>query len=142
MKAIDDINLDNVVRKLTDPIHGKGWPREKATAAAGMYRRFLFLTVTQSDSIVPTELIDEVWHAHILDTRAYAADCERAFGSFLHHFPYFGLRGDDDATALSDAFTRTSAIYRRTFHEDYQAHVLTGTSYNSCNSCRGCSSCR
>lgn len=30
--------------------------------------------------IVPCRLVDEMWHRHILDTQAYAEDCERIFG--------------------------------------------------------------
>ena len=41
---------------------------------------------------------------HILDTRAYSRDCEFLFGRFLHHFPYFGMRGDADRAALDRTF--------------------------------------
>ena len=43
--------------------------------------------------IVPTLTIDEFWHAHILDTRAYMADCKALFGKYMHHYPYSGLKG-------------------------------------------------
>lgn len=38
-----------------------------------------------------------MWHAHILFTQKYAADCDRIFGSFLHHFPTV----DEDETAAA-----------------------------------------
>jgi methylmalonyl-CoA mutase len=31
--------------------------------------------------------VDKVWHAHILFTRKYAADCEALCGRFIHHQP-------------------------------------------------------
>jgi hypothetical protein len=31
--------------------------------------------------------VDEVWHAHILFARKYAADCEALCGCFIHHQP-------------------------------------------------------
>lgn len=31
--------------------------------------------------------VDEVWHAFILFTREYAAFCQNAFGTFIHHVP-------------------------------------------------------
>jgi hypothetical protein len=46
------------------------------------------------------KIVDEIWHQHILDTHAYHRDCDAIFGSYLHHFPYFGMRGDADAQAL------------------------------------------
>jgi hypothetical protein len=56
-----------------------------------------------------------VWHTHILDTAKYAADSEQVFGFFLHHFPYFGLRGPDDETAMRAAYDRTRDLFRACF---------------------------
>ena len=36
---------------------------------------------------MPSQAVDEAWHAFILSTKAYASFCERAFGRFLHHHP-------------------------------------------------------
>jgi len=56
-----------------------------------------------------------VWHAHILDTNAYAPDCEKVFGKFLHHFPYWGMRGEEDLVDLYSAWNRTLALYKDTY---------------------------
>jgi hypothetical protein len=65
--------------------------------------------------IVPCAIVDEIWHAHILDTLAYHEDCDAIFGEYLHHFPYFGMRGEDDAAALLDAYDDTLAKYQAAF---------------------------
>lgn len=36
---------------------------------------------------MPSQIVDEAWHAFIIDTRAYAQFCGKAFGRFLHHTP-------------------------------------------------------
>lgn len=36
---------------------------------------------------MPSQAVDEAWHAFILSTKAYASFCQRAFGKFLHHHP-------------------------------------------------------
>jgi hypothetical protein len=36
---------------------------------------------------MPSRLVDEAWHALILDTVAYMELCRAAFGAYLHHFP-------------------------------------------------------
>jgi hypothetical protein len=82
------------------------------------YRNFLYLCGSTGEIIVPTAHIDKVWHAHILDTVKYQADCESVFGFFLHHNPYFGLKGDREE--LDEAFKRTSAIYELEFGEAYE----------------------
>ena len=35
----------------------------------------------------PSPFVDQVWHAHILDTHDYKAFCEQVFGHFVHHIP-------------------------------------------------------
>ena len=44
-------------------------------------------------------------------------DCDTIFGRFLDHFPYFGMRGENDARAVNDAYTETIARYRAAFGE-------------------------
>jgi hypothetical protein len=82
-----------------------GWTSEFCEEAESLYRKFLALNARYPDEkICPTGPIDTFWHAHILDTRAYARDCELVFGEYLHHFPYFGMRGPEDQAALERAF--------------------------------------
>jgi hypothetical protein len=69
------------------------------------------------ESIAPTKDVDKFWHGHILDTLKYAEDCQNVFGYFLHHFPYFGMRGEEDAANLRAASANMHAIYEREFGE-------------------------
>ena len=36
---------------------------------------------------MPSRAADALWHAFILDTKAYSAFCQQAFGAYLHHIP-------------------------------------------------------
>ena len=84
-----------------------------------LYRRFLALNIVYRDQkICPTGPIDEFWHAHILDTQAYASDCQHLFGEYLHHFPYFGMRGPADRSDLESAFDQSTALFVRHFGID------------------------
>ena len=70
----------------------KEWSAELIDEAEQFYRQFLTLKmVYPKKKIAPTVTIDEFWHAHILDTQAYMADCEALFGRYLHHYPYAGM---------------------------------------------------
>lgn len=120
--ALDDIaqllDLASIRRKLADPEEGKGYDEAYLDLAEQEYRRFLALRrAYPSASIVPCKLVDEMWHQHILDTIAYRQDCDAIFGRFMDHFPYFGMRGPEDAQALSDAYDETLAHYRAAFGE-------------------------
>jgi len=118
LKDFEGLYLDPIKVKLADNKHGDGWSHEKIETVATMYRRFLTLTRENPEAtIVPTEAIDEFWHCHILDTAKYAADCEEYFGYFLHHFPYLGLRGEEDVQRLADAFANTALLYEARFGE-------------------------
>jgi len=97
LEKLDLLNLDCIKIKLMDKEEGKGWSREEADKLEVSYKRFLYMTHFSDEPIVPTKDIDSFWHQHILDTEKYAEDCEKVFGYFMHHFPYFGMRGEEDA---------------------------------------------
>ena len=80
------------------------------------YRRFLTLKrFYPSVALVPSKTVDAIWHAHILDTRAYREDCQQVFGRFIDHYPYFGIYGQDDYQELKNAFAQTVALYEKHF---------------------------
>lgn len=122
LARLDEVlDLSNVRMKLADPDEGKGFSVGELDLMEGEYRKFLALHLAFQDvDVVPCKLVDEIWHQHILDTRAYHDDCDAIFGGYLHHFPYFGMRGDDDAKALSDSYADTIALYREAFGEPPQ----------------------
>lgn len=107
---IENLDLSMVRRKLAHEGEGPGWTPEHAASIERAYRQFLMLLAGHAGTTVaPTRDIDTFWHAHILDTRRYAQDCERIFGEFLHHDPYLGLMDDEPARdraamALHDLF--------------------------------------
>lgn len=116
LNGIDSLDFSMVKSKLMDAEEGKGWTEEYCVRVEREYRRYLALTRQyRNKPIVPSRIVDDFWHAHILDTQAYAPDCEQVFGYFLHHFPYFGMRGDEDALALGSAYDETLALYERHF---------------------------
>lgn len=114
LARLDEVlDLSNVRMKLADPEEGKGYSTEDLDLREGEYRKFLALHMAFPDAeIAPCKMVDEFWHQHILDTHAYAADCEVIFGGFLHHFPYFGMRGAADAEALETAYANTLVVLR------------------------------
>jgi hypothetical protein len=110
------LDLANVRMKLEDTDEGKGFSPEQSAVAEQEYRRFLGLHLMYPEAdIVPCHLVDDIWHQHILDTIAYRHDCDAVFGRFLDHFPYFGMRGEEDTKALYDAYEDTLVKYEQAF---------------------------
>ena len=113
LDGLDVIDLSMVRMKLMDVEEGAGWSSNYCDRIEREYRRYLALARYYApQAVVPSKIVDTFWHYHILDTRAYAEDCQNAFGYFLHHFPYFGMRGSEDMQALADSYDRTLHLYK------------------------------
>jgi hypothetical protein len=123
--AIDTIatlELGAIKTKLMHVASGEGWSAAHADAVEVEYRRFLTLMkLYPNDSTAPLVDVDTFWHYHILDTAKYAADCEQAFGYFLHHYPYLGMGGVEGANALDAAGARMAELYAATFGASMEA---------------------
>lgn len=110
------LDLEPIIFKAMDPEEGYGWGLEQAFQISEEYRKFLYLCITERDTgVVPSKQVNQFWHLHILDTQKYAEDCEKFVGYFLHHFPYFGMRGEQDAKNLIRCWEETKALYVRVF---------------------------
>jgi hypothetical protein len=111
-----------------------GWEKEKVLSAEEIYRKWLILhKIYDKDiALAPNKQLDEYWHFHILDTQKYINDCEYVFGSYLHHYPYFGLGNDEAKKDLDVAFQLSRDLFIKHF-----GHDLIGNS-NRCSS----TSCR
>lgn len=133
---VNSIDLSMVKLKLMDEDEGQGWNEEYADHVEERYRRYLCMIGMNPDgSVVPTQDIDLFWHQHILDTRAYAKDCQRVFGHFIHHFPYFGMRGESDAENLLSAFEETKTFYAMLYGEAYCSDEDDGSESSKCHKC-------
>jgi len=92
------------------------WDLEKLKLIEKEYKKFLFLCFKyQEKAIVPSKLVDDFWHQHILDTGKYKDDCFDLFGYFLHHFPYFGMRDKKVEEVHEEAIKETQELYKKEF---------------------------
>lgn len=126
---LKDVDFKMLKLKLQDPEEGLGWTSEECDIVELDYKRFLALKYAYPDEeIVPNRLVDKFWHFHILDTRAYVLDCEYVFGYFVHHYPYFGMMGEQDRRDLHIAFADTTALYKTHFGIGYDEEQNGGRS--------------
>lgn len=126
------LDLDPIKVKLTHVESGEGWSREYADAVEFEYRRFLYLMKKfPNEQAAPLFEVDVFWHYHILDTMKYADDCEAVFGYFLHHFPYVGLRGEEDLELHHRVGERMRELYEQTYGCEYVQQQATEQSGNA-----------
>lgn len=137
-RKIKALDLEAVKFKLSREV-AKEWSEARLEKAEEGYRRFLFLCYAYPDEMfIPTADIDEVWHCHILDTRAYLRDCVSLFGELLHHWPYAGLNGVEDHREFQANFQKTRDLYAREFGEEYGGGAGARSCGSSCGrSCDG-----
>src|SRR6516165_2489405 len=80
LEAVSQIDFSPINRKLQSENPAQ-WTDETLAEAETNYRRFLALNLLYpSTTLSVNKIVDEYWHQHILDTRKYAADCEKVFG--------------------------------------------------------------
>lgn len=123
---IDALDLEPIKFKLMNRHTTDCWTLEECDDTELLLKMYLKLAYLYPESgVVPTEKIDGMWHAWILDTTKYFADCEHIFGYYLHHYPYLGLRGADDEVVLAKSFEQTRALFEEHFGvtlcEEYEA---------------------
>lgn len=119
---INSLDFTMIVLKITcpDPNIARIWDQESAEKVIQYYKNYLWLLRKYSEEhpILPPSIdIDEIWHHHILDTYKYHHDCLNIFGQFLHHYPYFGLRGSEDNMELNKTFEITQHLHFKEFGE-------------------------
>ena len=110
------LNLDTPRQSL---IRKEVFPCAYAERLEAEYRRYLLLLILFPDErFSPGWHIDQFWHAHILDTRNYARDCELINGAFIHHSP------EERDEILVPAYESTLRRYEEVFGEKAPSDIF------------------
>ncbi|KKW21071.1 MAG: hypothetical protein UY71_C0004G0013 [Parcubacteria group bacterium GW2011_GWB1_52_7] len=125
------MNLGSVFEQLRQR-DSRTWTAERCREAKKEYQRFLALCkVCSKTPIVPSQLLDEVWHQHVLNTKRYLRDCEVYFGYFLHHRPVStGVRNH------KEHWNQTLKLYREVFGEEPPSAIWRGSEGANCDGSR------
>jgi len=118
MAAIRALDLEPIKLRVMDPELGEGWAREYAESIEHAYRNYLTMLVKHpgdAEDIVVSKEVDEFWHTHILHTMKYTEDCERVFGTYLHHNPHIGERTPVDIERKAVLAEKTNRLYQQEF---------------------------
>ncbi|KAJ3348671.1 hypothetical protein GGF32_006048 [Allomyces javanicus] len=111
-----DLELDSLAGNLRNDPYTV--PVDLIDLALHEYRRFLVLKVVHNDGqavlLSPSAIIDALWHAHIVDTRAYLAMNEQ-LPFWIHHEPKGAW--DADRTNRARRLENTLACYRARWGE-------------------------
>ncbi|MFA0071684.1 hypothetical protein AB4344_28130, partial [Vibrio breoganii] len=110
-------NFNLAIQKLIESSPER-WDLVSTKKAVLDYQRYMAVTKALGGiQLVPNADIDEIWHMHILDTRAYMRDCDTLFGEYLHHYPYFGMLGEENKRQWLDVQAQSEQLWQRLFDE-------------------------
>lgn len=110
-------NFNLAIQKLIESSPER-WDLVSTKKAVLDYQRYMAVTKALGGiQLVPNGDIDEIWHMHILDTRAYMRDCDTLFGEYLHHYPYFGMLGEENKRQWLDVQAQSEQLWQRLFDE-------------------------
>ncbi len=91
-----------------------GWSETFCERALIEYKRFICLAATSGKRVVPSRIVDNVWHMHLTFTKSYWHDlCRDTIGKDIHHNP-----SQADAESKSrdlSGYLNTLDLYRTTF---------------------------
>lgn len=80
----------------------------------------------QKDSLITSmksQVVDELWHSHILHTRDYANFCDKAFSHMLHHLPYFEEEGEKLLTYDANFDDQSIQVHELRKSKPYQGNI-------------------
>jgi len=92
-----------------------GWTPAFARRAIEEYRKFLYLGVVADFGVTPSKVIDQVWHEHLLFTKAYAEFCRDVLGRPFEHYPEL-VATEDQTSVFQDQYERTLDLYEDEFN--------------------------
>ena len=91
-----------------------GWDLPNAREAIEAYRRFCFLAIVSPTQVTPSEVVDEVWHQHLIYSRDYwDIWCGQVLRKPLHHDPTPG--GPEAHQLYRRQYAQTLALHERYF---------------------------
>jgi uncharacterized protein (TIGR04222 family) len=99
-----------------------GWSPPYADRVIQEYKRFVYLAVTGTSPVCPSEDVDAAWHLHLTYTRSYwQRFCGEVLGRPLHHDPTKG--GSAEGEKHLAMYADTLARYRKAFGRGAPADI-------------------
>ncbi|MDF2933714.1 MAG: hypothetical protein K0R36_3045 [Chryseobacterium sp.] len=95
----------------------ENWSSEFTQRAIEEYKKFVYLCCISPNGASPSEIVDKVWHMHLIYTQNYWEDfCPNVLKMNLHHHPSNG--GIEEKYKLKNWFSETLENYKRIFLQE------------------------
>ncbi|MEC3874099.1 glycine-rich domain-containing protein [Chryseobacterium salviniae] len=95
----------------------ENWTERFTAKAIEEYKKFVYLCCTLPNGASPSEIVDKVWHMHLIYTRNYWEKfCPEILQRTLHHHPSNG--GQKENEKHKTWFNETLKSYREIFQQE------------------------
>ena len=88
------------------------WTKAFTKEAILEYKKFMYLAATSEWMVSPSEIVDTVWHQHLIFTQSYQEFCA-ILGKQVQHVP--STHNREEASRFKQARERTTALYEAAF---------------------------
>ncbi len=90
------------------------WTENFTATAILEYKKFMYLAATSEMMVSPSEIVDIVWHQHLIFTQSYQEFCS-ILGTQIQHIP--SQHNKEEYNKFLLAKDRTTALYNQIFGE-------------------------
>jgi hypothetical protein len=90
------------------------WTQNFTTQAINEYKKFMLLASTAGAMVSPSEIVDVVWHQHLIFTESYKEFCA-ILGQKIEHIP--STHHKADSAKFQQAKVHTEKLYKESFGE-------------------------
>lgn len=114
---IEQFNLDHPIAEYgfsTRLAYENAWTKNFTQKAITEYKKFMYLAATSDYMVSPSEIVDVVWHQHLIFTQSYNEFCT-LLGKNIQHIP--STHNREEAEKFKRAKERTRKLYNETFGE-------------------------
>lgn len=93
------------------------WETDFALWAIHEYKKFVYLGLISDFHVTPPQVIDQVWHEHILFTKGYRDFCDNVIHYDFDHHPEL-MPHEEQTKVFKSQYQDTLALYKKEFNMD------------------------
>ncbi|MBO6184734.1 MAG: DUF1399 domain-containing protein [Chryseobacterium sp.] len=110
--------------------HENYWTQNFTKQAILEYKKFMYLAAVSDMMVSPSEIVDTVWHQHLIFTKSYSEFCQ-ILGKQIQHIP--STHNKDDFQKFKLAKERTTKLYETHFGPQPESIWNHANPYESLN---------
>ncbi|MGB1204449.1 MAG: hypothetical protein ACPG5B_02315 [Chitinophagales bacterium] len=116
-KNIEQFSFDTVLSDYgfeTRLASENAWTKKFTKKALLEYKKFMYLAATSNTMVSPSEIVDIVWHQHLIFSKSYREFCQ-ILGKNVQHIP--STHNEAEFETFQKAKMHTTRLYKENFGE-------------------------